>query len=200
MISTDLSVLLALGQGNENKGLIYWYLCLVCKVLLSLAHHIFQQQAMWSHTIKKSFVFKIPPSLIYALSQQKSLALHQRHLSVVGGKKMATSKNHSKVIKRRKNRDREQPEDTARAPSELAQGTSKTSSSPKEQGNKRRKAFSQVFFPLHGRTSLSTSFPLPDSPIGGRWIQGCEVPTFKVTSRVHVGSHSAATWTLKPPT
>jgi len=40
-MSTDLSVLLALGQGNENKGLIYWYLCLVCKVLLSLAHHIF---------------------------------------------------------------------------------------------------------------------------------------------------------------
>lgn len=82
-MSTDLSVLLALRQGNENKGLIYWYLCLVGKVLLCLAHPIFQQQAMWIHAIKKSFVSKIPTSLTYALSQQKSLALHQGDSSIM---------------------------------------------------------------------------------------------------------------------
>lgn len=183
----------------RKKG-SYICMCLVCKVLHSLAYHIFQQRVMWSHTIKKSFMFKIPTSLMYALSQQKNLALHQRFKC---HEKMATSKDHSKVKKERKETHTytEQPEDLIRTPSELALGASKAGSYPKQQGEKSTEAFPHVSFPPAWQQSLA------HGPIGSNWSQGHEVPTFKATSRTRLSSHecqrffvcSAPTWSVKPP-
>lgn len=91
-------------------------------------------------------MFKIPTSLMYALSQQKNLALHQRYKH---HEKMATSKDHSKVKKERKETHTytEQPGDLVRAPSELALGASKAGSYPKQQGDKSTEAFPHVSSP-----------------------------------------------------
>ena len=115
---------------------------------------------------------------------------------------MATGKNHSEVKEERKKRETyiEQPGEVPRAPSELALGTSKAGSCPKQQGNKGTGAFPQVSFPLHGSKAWLMA-PLAASG------QGREAPTFKATIRTRIGSHkhqrffvcSAPTWSVKPP-
>jgi len=95
----------------------------------------------------------------------------------------------------------QKPEDVTRAPSELALGTSKAGSCPKQQGDKDIGAFPQVSFPLAWQQSLA------DSPTGDSWSQGLQVPTFKATFRTRISSHkhqrlfvcSAPTQSVKSP-